>query len=58
MKQEKLLFKKRRCPYGSAYLRHKVATYYIINKAIRPEGYTVNKRTLEKAKKKLAKDLA
>jgi hypothetical protein len=29
-----------------------------MNEAIRPEGYTANERTLEKAKKKLAKDLA
>ncbi|KZN94445.1 hypothetical protein EN45_046420 [Penicillium chrysogenum] len=58
MKQEKLPFEKRRCPCGSSHPRHKVATCYIMNEAIRPEGYTLNERTLEKAKKKLAKDLA
>ena len=58
VKQEKLPFEKRRCPCGSTHPRHKVATCYIMNEAIRPEGYTLNERTLEKAKKKLAKDLA
>ncbi|MGV2419216.1 MAG UNVERIFIED_CONTAM: hypothetical protein MIJ72_06955 [Staphylococcus saprophyticus] len=58
VKQEKLPFKKRRYPCGSTHPRHKVATCYIMNEAIRPEGYTLNERTLEKAKKKLAKDLA
>ncbi|KAJ5837663.1 uncharacterized protein N7525_002851 [Penicillium rubens] len=58
VKQEKLPFEKRRCPCGSSHPRHKVATCYIMNEAIRPEGYTLNERTLEKAKKKLAKDLA
>ncbi|KAJ5277460.1 hypothetical protein N7524_003613, partial [Penicillium chrysogenum] len=51
--ESELLFKKRHYPYSSTYLRYKVTTYYTINKAIRPEGYTLNKRTLEKAKKKL-----
>jgi hypothetical protein len=58
VKQEKLPFEKRRCPCGSTHPRHTVATCYIMNEAIRPEGYTANERTLEKAKKKLAKDLA
>ncbi|KAJ5869035.1 hypothetical protein N7455_003976 [Penicillium solitum] len=55
-KQEKLPFEKRKCPCGNTHPHHKVANCWIMNEAIRPEGYTLDEGKLEKAKKKLAND--
>jgi len=55
-KQEKLPFEKRKCPCGNGHPHHKVANCWLMNEAIRPEGYTLDEGKLERARKKLAND--
>ena len=55
-KQEKLPFEKRKCLYGNSHLHYKVANCWLMNEAIRPEGYTLDEGKLERARKKLAND--
>ncbi|KAJ5827830.1 hypothetical protein N7447_004593 [Penicillium robsamsonii] len=57
-KQENTPVEKRKCPCGNTHSKHKVATCWLLNEAIRPEGYVLNEKKLEKAKQKLAKDHA
>ncbi|KAJ6094335.1 hypothetical protein N7499_002931 [Penicillium canescens] len=51
-------FEKRPCPCGNKHPRHHPTTCYILNEAIRPNGYVPKQEAVQRVEKALASDLA
>ncbi|KAJ6018972.1 hypothetical protein N7522_001039 [Penicillium canescens] len=56
--REDVPFERRPCPCGNKHPKHQVLTCWVVNEAIRPDGYQPRRENLQKAERALSADPA